>query len=164
MSQKDLDVVRGLMQAAADSYDGALDEKGEPIKIGLKREVGHPIMDSRLVDGFKCRVDGTHLIITYNSEILLKDVYDGKLEKELEQTMADVVKHLKKRYRKITGNTLKLKSLSDVEALVQSTSRVRVFVIATKKYNIDSLTDVENRLEPSENTMDKKFKKFLGEG
>ena len=41
MSQKDLDVVRGLMQAAADSYDGALDDKGEPIKIGLKREEGH---------------------------------------------------------------------------------------------------------------------------
>tara|TARA_R110002110_G_scaffold128494_4_gene308204 strand:+ start:383 stop:880 length:498 start_codon:yes stop_codon:yes gene_type:complete len=161
MSQKDLDVVRGLMQAAADSYDGALDDKGEPIKIGLKREEGHPVLDSRTMDGFKCRIDGAKLIVTYNSELLLKDVYGGNLEKELEQTMADIVKHLKKQYKKITGKTLKLKASGEVDALVQTTSRVRVFVIATKVYDINSLTDVNNRLEPSEDRLDKKFKKFL---
>lgn len=163
MSQKDLDVVRGIMQAAADSYDGALDDKGEPIKVGLKREEGHPVLDSRTIDGFKCRVDGAKLIVTYNSELLLKDVYGGNLENELEQTMADIVKHLKKQYKKITGKTLKLKADGDCDAIVQSTSRVRVFVLATKVYNIDSLKDVENRLDPSENNLDKNFKKFLAQ-
>jgi len=161
MSQKDLDVVRGIMQAAADSYDGALDDKGEPIKIGLKREEGHPVLDSRTMDGFKCRIDGAKLIVTYNSELLLKDVYSGNLENELEQTMSDIVKHLKKQYKKITGKTLKLKADGEVDALVQTTSRVRVFVIATKVYDIGSLSDVSNRLEPSEDRLDAKFKKFL---
>ena len=30
-----IDIVNGISQAAANAYDGALDEKGEPIKIGL---------------------------------------------------------------------------------------------------------------------------------
>jgi len=164
MSQKDLDVVRGIMQAAADSYDGALDDKGEPIKVGLKREEGHPVLDTRVMDGFKCQIDGANLIIKYQSDLLLKDVYSGNLENELEQTMSDIVKHLKKQYKKITGKALKLKSASDVDALVQSTSRVRVFVLATKIYEIGNLKDVVNRLQPSENNLDKNFKKFLEKG
>jgi len=164
MSQKDLDVVRGIMQAAADTYDGALDDKGEPIKVGLKREEGHPVLDTRVMDGFKCRVDGAKLVINYQSDLLLRDVYRGNLENELEQTFADIVKHLKKQYKKITGEGLKLKADGECDALVQSTSRVRVFVLATKIYSITSLKDVENRLEPSEDTLDKNFKKFLEKG
>jgi hypothetical protein len=161
MSQKDLDVVRGIMQAAADSYDGALDDKGEPVKIGLKRDEGHPVLDTRVMDGFKCQVDGAKLIVKYQSDILLKDVYSGNLESDLEQTFADIVKHLKKQYKKITGNALRLKAEGECEALVQSTSRVRVFVLATKVYNIENLKEVENRLQPSEDGLDKSFKKFL---
>ena len=37
MSQKVVDILRGISQAAAGMYDGATDENGEPIKIGLKR-------------------------------------------------------------------------------------------------------------------------------
>tara|TARA_Y100000034_G_C6821475_1_gene370013 strand:+ start:195 stop:701 length:507 start_codon:yes stop_codon:yes gene_type:complete len=162
MSQKNLDIIRGLMQAAADSYDGALDDKGNPIKVGLKREEGHPVLDSRTMDGFKCRIDGARLIVTYQSELLLRDVYSGNLEKELEQTMAAIVKHLKKRYKQITGKTIKLTADGEVDALVQSTSRIRIFVNAIKKYNIDSLKGVENPREPDEPNLDKKFRKFLG--
>ena len=164
MSQKNLDVIRGLMQAAADSYDGALDDKGKPIKVGLKRENGNPVLDSRIMDGFKCRVSGTKLIVTYQSDILLRDVYKGNLENEIEQTMADIVKHLKKKYKQITGKALKLTSEGEVDVLVQSTSRVRVFVIAKKVYNIGNLSDVDNRLEPSKADLDKSFKKFLSQG
>ena len=38
MSQKDLDVVRGIMQAAADSYDGALDEKASQSRLVSKEK------------------------------------------------------------------------------------------------------------------------------
>jgi len=164
MSQKNLDIIRGLMQAAADSYDGALDDKGKPIKVGLKREKGHPVLDSRTMDGFKCRIDGARLIVTYQSELLLRDVYSGNLENELEQTMADITKHLKKRYKQITGKTLKLTADGEVDALVQSTSRIRVFVIAVKKYNITSLSGIENPREPDEKNLDKQFRKFLSQG
>ena len=36
MAAENLEVLRGLAQAAADSYDGAIDEDGNPVEIGLK--------------------------------------------------------------------------------------------------------------------------------
>ena len=48
-----LDVVKGLNQAAANAYDGYenMDEK-----IGLRREDGDPIIDSRVMDGFSLKM------------------------------------------------------------------------------------------------------------
>ena len=53
-----LEIVRGISQVMANSHDGALDDKGEPIKIGLKREEGDPILDSRVMDGFGVKFNG----------------------------------------------------------------------------------------------------------
>jgi len=33
-----LEIVRGISQVMANTHDGALDENGEPIKIGLKKD------------------------------------------------------------------------------------------------------------------------------
>ena len=33
-----IEIVNGISQAAANAYDGALDDKGEPLKVGLSRE------------------------------------------------------------------------------------------------------------------------------
>ena len=49
------DVVKGLAQAAANAYDGALDENGDPLELGLKRESGRGIYDKAALDGFKIR-------------------------------------------------------------------------------------------------------------
>ena len=167
MSQKVVDILRGISQAAAGMYDGALDEDGEPVKIGLKREEGNPLLDKRVIDGCKVRCSGKTLIVSYHSELLLKDVYankKGKLEDELEQTMSDIVSYLKKQYRKITGNTLSLKEKGEVDARVESTSRVRVFVTASKHYEITSMSDVEDIKEPSADALEKTFKNFLAQG
>jgi len=164
MSQKDLDVIRGIMQAAADCYDGALDENGDPIKVGLKREEGHPLLDSRKIDGFRVRTDGAHLLVTYQSETTLKEVYGTDFEGNLEITFGDIVKHLKKRYKQITGKNITLTPIDECDAHVQSTSRVRVWVQAKKTYKIGGVPDIKDRLQPSKDTMDAKFKRFLGEG
>ena len=161
MSQKVVDILRGISQAAAGMYDGATDEDGEPVKIGLKREEGNPMLDKRVIDGCKVRCSGKTLIVSYHSELLLKDVYSKNLENELEQTMSDIVSYLKKQYRKVTGNTLSLKEKGEVDARVESTSRVRVFVTARKNYEISNMSDVENVKEPSKDGLDKKFRKFL---
>ena len=54
-----LDIVRGISQAAANAYDGSHDERyaadGKARKIGLNREEGDPILDSRVMDGFKVK-------------------------------------------------------------------------------------------------------------
>ena len=75
-----MEIVRGISQVLANSYDGALDDKGEPIKVGLKREEGHPILDSRVMDGFKVTFHGSQLGISYHSEIKL---YSLRLFKSL---------------------------------------------------------------------------------
>ena len=161
MSQKVVDVLRGISQAAAGMYDGAHDENGEPIKIGLKREEGNPILDKRVIDGCKIRCSGKTLIVSYHSELLLKDVYAQDLESELEQTMSDIVSYLKKQYRKVTGNTLSLKEKGEVDARVESTSRVRVFVTARKDYEIGTRGEAEDVKGPSEDKLEAAFKSFL---
>ena len=84
MSKKVLEIVRGISQAAADiGYDGALDAKGEPIEVGLKREEGHVIKDSRRMDGFNVGISGKTLILSYHTDMTLKEVYSQDLESEI---------------------------------------------------------------------------------
>ena len=46
-----LDVVQTIQNIVAQKgYDGALDEDGQPVKMGLRREVDNVVTDSRLVD------------------------------------------------------------------------------------------------------------------
>jgi hypothetical protein len=164
MSQQALDVVRGIAQAAANAYDGAFDNNGDPIKVGMKREEGHPVLNSRDMDGFKVKISGNHLMVNYQAEIKLKDVHNTKFESELEQTIADIASWLKKEYKKITGNALTLTDAGEVDAIVQSTSKVRVFVNASKKFKIGGLEGVEDKLQPSEDSVQKNFKDFLEQG
>lgn len=164
MSQANLEIIRGVAQAAAGCYDGALDDEGNPVKIGLKREEGNPILSSRNVDGFKVKFHGDKLMCTYQSDIKLKDVYKGNLENEMEQTMNDIVNHLKKQYKKITGNALTLTPQGEVDCLVQSTSRVRVFVTAKKSYKVGGLDSVGSVADESKDSLDSSFRSFLDQG
>ena len=160
-----MEIVRGISQVMANSYDGALDDKGEPIKVGLKREEGHPIHDSRVMDGFKVSFHGPQLCIHYHSELKLKDVYANGFESDLEQMIADIAKFIKKEYKKITGSALSLKSAGDVDAIVQQTSRVRTWVQAKQYFDIGGIdSDTEAINSSSEDSVDSKFKSFLDQG
>ena len=59
---------------------------------------------------------------------------------------------------------MSLKEKGEVDARVESTSRVRVFVTASKKYEIGNMDDVSETQEPSEEKLEKTFKKFLEQG
>jgi len=160
-----LEIVRGISQVMANSHDGALDDEGEPIKVGLKREEGHPINDSRIMDGFKISLYGTQLCIHYHAEIDLKDTHDKNFESDLEQMIADIVKFIKKEYKKITGSALSLKSVGDVDAIVQNTSRVRTWVQAKQYFDIGGIdSDTEAVGGESKDSVDAKFKSFLDQG
>ncbi len=73
MSSTTLEIIQGLAQAAANSYDGAHDARfsydGEARTAGLRREEGCPIMDPRVMDGFSVKFYGNSMIINYQSEI-----------------------------------------------------------------------------------------------
>ena len=163
-----LDIVRGISQAAANAYDGSQDEKysldGEARKIGLKREEGDAIIDSRVVDGFNVRMSGPILTISYQSDIKLKDVYAGDIEADVDEMIENVASFLKKEYKKVTGDPLSLSAEGEVDVLVQNTSKVRVFVTGKKNYKVGNLDGVLEVGLPSEDRLDKSIRDFISLG
>ena len=158
-----LDIVRGISQAAANAYDGALDENGELLKVGLKREEEIPLTDRRVTDGFGVSFNGPILRINYQSEISLKEVNDANaFESEIESRIADVAKFLKKEYKKVTGSSLSLTSPSEPKIIVQTISRNRTWVQAHREYTIGNLNEVEELGADSERDLDANIKKWLG--
>jgi hypothetical protein len=158
-----LEIIRGLSQAGANAYDGYNLEQ----EIGLKREEGHPVLDSRVIDGFRVRFSGKNLIVTYQSEMRLQELHPrNKFENEIEKMFADIVRFLKKEYKKIMKESINLKPLGDADIFVQSTSRVRSWVQATKQYEIPALNKevIPNRrisIRDVDKSYEKQFKDFL---
>ena len=113
MSSNTLEIIQGLAQAAANAYDGAHDERysldGQVRKVGLAREEGCPINDSRMMDGFNVKFVGDAMCISYQSDIRLKEVYAGGFEHEMEQVINDVKSFLQKEYKAITKKSVSLK-------------------------------------------------------
>jgi hypothetical protein len=159
-----LEIVNGISQVLANTYDGALDENGEPVKIGLKREEGHPILDSRVMDGFKVRFHGNQMCIHYHSEIKLKDIYSGRLEEDVEAMIDQIAQFLKKEYKKVTGKTLSLTAEGETKVIASNTSKIRVFVQAHRFYNIGGMEGTDPVKGESTDSVDAKFKSFLDQG
>ena len=136
-----LEIINGISQVLAKGYDGALDESDEPVKIGLKREEGDPLIDSRVIDGFGVKFEGNRLCITYSSEIKLKEVYGGSLEDDVSSKISDIAKFLKKEYKSLTKTGLSLTASGDVECFVQPLSRVRTLVTAKQRFAIGGIEE-----------------------
>jgi hypothetical protein len=164
MSSTTLEIIQGLNQAAANGYDGAHDERyvrdGEAKKIGLSRENGCPLMDSRVIDGFFVKFYDNKMCLGYQSDVLLRDVYAGGFETEIDRKMNEIKKFLQKEYKAITGSSVTLTKDGEANIIVQSTSRVRTFVNAKQHYKISGVGELP-RLDPHiENTRDV-TRKFL---
>tara|TARA_B100001094_G_C18111891_1_gene761672 strand:- start:46 stop:597 length:552 start_codon:yes stop_codon:yes gene_type:complete len=139
-----LEVINGISQVLSKGFDGALDENDEPLKIGLKREEGDPLIDRRVMDGFGVKFEGNRLCITYSSEIRLKEVYGGSLENDCSAKLSEVASFIKKEYKKLTKSALSLTSEGEVHVLVQPVSRVRTLVTAYQKFNIGSIDEMKS--------------------
>ena len=162
-----LEIVRGIHQAASHAYDGSHDEKivGEDMvaKIGLRREEGCPIKDSRVIDGFNVRVLADTLFLMYHTEVTAKESHKASLLSDIEQSMADIVKYLKKEYKKVTDGSLSLNKPSEVDINMQYISRLRTSIVATQTFLIGGI-DVDHYGSPSEDRLDKSIKDFLSLG
>ena len=159
------EIIQGLAQAAANSYDGALGEDYEPVNDGiLRREEGNALIDQRVMDGFNVKFYGNMMCLSYQSEIKLKEVYAGGFEDEMSQRITDIAGWLKKEYKKITGDTVSLTEEGEIDILVQNSSRVRSWVQAKKHYRVGGLAEDMQIEKPSENTVDASWKTFLSQG
>ena len=73
MSQKVIDIVKGISVAAGNAYDGAKDENGEDLKIGLKREEGNPNL----------RIDPYMGTYYYRANVNVEPLNNAKVRKAL---------------------------------------------------------------------------------
>ena len=158
------EIIQGLSQAAANAYDGATDDKGEPLKAGLQREEGDPILDKRVMDGFGVKFYGNMMCLSYMSEVQLKEVYASGFETDVEQRMADIVSFLKKEYRKITGESVTLTKEGEIDVHVQNSSRVRSWVNAKLHYKVGGLDEAMAVRAEQETQPEDSFRKFLDLG
>ena len=159
------EIIQGLSQAAANAYDGAIDDKGEPLKAGLQREEGDPLVDKRIMDGFNVKFYGNLMCLSYMSEVHLKEVYAKGFESDVESRLAEIVSFLKKEYRKIQGESVKLTKEGEIDVRVENSSRVRSWVVAKMHYKVDGLDKAMN----NDNTgnpapAEASWKKFLEQG
>ena len=166
MSQKVVEIVRGIAQAAADiGYDGALTEDGDPVELGLKREQGHPVYNSRTMDGFNIGVSGKTLVLSYHTDLKLKEVYAQNLQAEIDGMMSKIIKELKKRFKANVGKALSLKKLGEADIRVESTSRVRCWATARCLYKIGNMDETKDVLDEDDRPdFEISFKTFLEQG
>ena len=155
-----MDIIQGLSQVAANSYDDMCEEK----ETGLKRDQEVGIRDKRVIDGFKMRLhSGNKLCVMYTTEVLLSDVMQKEKYKDtLHQNVSDVVSFIKKEYKKVTGNSLSLTEIKNMEPELEmmQTSRVRVEAKLTCHYEVGGLEELAKE-DPHREKMHSKFKKWL---
>ena len=138
-----LEIVRGISQVMANSHDGAMDEEGGKIKIGLNREEGNPITDSRVIDGFSYTISGNVLKLSYHTEVKLTDVHNNnKFEGEMESMLNKIKNFITKEYKKVTGDALTLTKDGEVKVRVDPISMVRTDARAVQHYTIGKMPDV----------------------
>ena len=103
------------------------------------------------------------MVIAYQSEIRLKDVYKGGFEAEIDISINEIKKFLQKEYKAITGNSVTLTKADEPRVLVQSTSRVHSWVQARQVFKIGGV-NAEGERQPSEPSVREITKKFLEQG
>lgn len=162
-----MEIIQGLSQVAANSYDGAVDEEGNTKQTGLKRDEEVNIRDKRVIDGFSMRLhSGNKLCVSYTTEVLISEISKkGKYEDSLLQDVADIISFIKKEFRKVTGSSLSLKELKDPKPQFDflQTSRVRTEVKVTCHYEVGNMPDVTGEKDKFRDGNMKKAEKFLSQ-
>jgi len=159
-----LEIINGISQALARKHDGALDEDGEKIEIGLRREEGDPLIDSRVIDGFSAHCKGNRLCISYHSEVPLKEVHNSSFESEIESMVEKVKSFIQKEFRKVTGSSLSLSDPTECDVLVEYVSRIRTSVKAYKTYKIGGIDAEPIHSENATPKLDKAIKDWISLG
>ena len=114
---------------------------GSGAEIGLKREEGDPILDSRIMDGFSARVHGNQLIVNYHSMMTPKDFHSKRdpaaaVKQNLKEMFDNIEKFLKAEVSKLNVGRLRLAQVGEDDAIIQYLNRSRYNCVAKRVYNI----------------------------
>lgn len=157
---KVVDVAKYLSQAAANAWDGAYNEDGKPIEVGLRREKQKSPFKVRTMDAFNVRLSGDKLLLTYHSDMLTSDYHDKKFKENVLATVKDILSWLKKEYKRLSGETLSLTEFGEPDIEVQNTSRIRSFFIAKCFYKIGNISAGDDK-DATREKLDKKVKEWF---
>jgi len=166
MANADLEIIRGLSQAAGGLYDGAVDAEGKPFEIGLKREE-LPDTNRKMIDGAKITFVGDKVRVSYEAEIILKDIYkDGAnaFQSEMDDMIQKIVNFLKKNYRAVAKKSVTLTPVEDESSIrVEYISRYRTLCCAYRHYKIGGLSEVlaASEKEQKSREISDAYRKFL---
>jgi hypothetical protein len=154
-----IEILTGISQVLANTHDGATDDAGEPLKIGLAREEGEPLVDKRVMDGFSIKMhSGNKLCIYYHTELPIKRVHANDFESDIKDKLRKVKSFLQKEFKKVTGNSLSLSADGDPSVDVQYISQIRSSIRAYQIYKVAGLKSHEKE---SEYKLDSAIKDWL---
>ena len=134
-------IVQGISEAIANKHHGAIDENGELVEIGLKREE-QPIRDQKVMDGFGVGLHGDKLIIRYHSVEPIRELHQKKFEKEMERRITDIKNYIVKEFSKHTGAALRLKEVGEISTLIETSNRMKAMIKAVMGYEVLNLKEV----------------------
>jgi len=160
-----LEILKGISQVLANKFDGAVDEKGEPHKIGMKREVENPLIDSRLkMDGFGAAFcNGNQLKISYHAQVNLSDVHDKNFKTNVEKMLDDIASFIKTEYKKAMGTALSLKGTGDTKIRVESSNARKSWITSCKHFEIGGVDSLPVKTD-KEYKPEKKFLELIKKG
>jgi len=134
-----LDVIQGIQHAMKYVQDGAIDDNGKPVKIGLQREKGNPLLDKRVIDGFTIGFSGPYLHINYHTESSAKEKSDERYPEKIAGILEDIEKFLKEQFKNHTGKALGLEKEGSLQIQYFSINNNRHDVVATCVYCIKNI-------------------------
>lgn len=160
-----LEIIQGISQVAANSYDGARDEDGK-LKTSLKRDEEVSIRDRRVVDGFTVKMHGGNkMCIAYTTEVLASELLASKdkYKDSLMQDVSDIAAFIKKEFRKVTGQSLSLTEIKETEPKMEviQTSRIRTEVKVIMDYEIGGIDDPHAEKDTQKDKIMKGMEKWL---
>lgn len=146
-----LEIVNGISQAISMKHDG-----GD--KFGLEREKETSMYDKRDMDGFGVSFHGNYITVKYHLDLPIEKFHGIDYQTEIKQKMTNLVDKIESNFKSVKKKSLKLKKCGDLDTVVQTPNRRRVFVNAAQTYEFDT-GEKENKMESSFNERSDRYAK-----
>lgn len=126
---KTMQTLKDIAQAATNTKDDANNHRG----VGTRRE------EKGYVDGFSVKFFSNVMVVSYHTMINIKETHKKDFEDDIMGTINSIVKNIKKEYKSITGSSISLTKMGELEADIEYSSYIRVWLAASCKFKIGGI-------------------------
>jgi hypothetical protein len=104
-----------------------------------------PPKGGELSEGYSVSFANKKMIVGYHAHIRLNELNTKKFEGEIDENISSFISDLKKKYKEITGKSIRLKKSSDeFDKEIFAVSLKRAWVVARAIYEIPSASDEDD--------------------